>query len=116
MIVKLLTEHYLEFLSLKGGCTGSSENTLGKMPHCLKSHVTGHLLHTVYCISWFNVLVIFFSFEPIAPHKTTRQVYVFHSYYFLIFFCRSCVVSLHALMDKRRTMGHVKVSQNKPMD
>ena len=28
MIVKLLTEHHLEFLSLKGGCTGSSESTL----------------------------------------------------------------------------------------
>ena len=26
MIVKLLTEHHLEFLSLKGGCRGSSEN------------------------------------------------------------------------------------------
>ena len=26
MIVKLLTEHHLEFLSLKGGCTGSSES------------------------------------------------------------------------------------------
>ena len=30
MIVKLLTEHNLEFLSLKGGCTGSSESTLAK--------------------------------------------------------------------------------------
>ena len=28
MIVKLLTEHHLEFISLKGGCTGSSEFTL----------------------------------------------------------------------------------------
>ena len=27
MIVKLLTEHHLEFLSLKGGCRGSSEST-----------------------------------------------------------------------------------------
>ena len=26
------------FLSLKGGCTGSSESTLVKMPHCWKSH------------------------------------------------------------------------------
>ena len=26
MIVKLLTEHHLEFLSLTGGCRGSSEN------------------------------------------------------------------------------------------
>ena len=30
MIVKLLTEHHLEFLSLKGGCRGSSESTLVK--------------------------------------------------------------------------------------
>ena len=27
MIVKLLTEHNLEFLSLAGGCRGSSEST-----------------------------------------------------------------------------------------
>ena len=39
MSVKLLTEHHLEFLSLKGGCTGLSESTLVKMPHCWKSHV-----------------------------------------------------------------------------
>ena len=43
MIVKLLTEHHLEFLSLKGGCTGSYESTLVKMPHCWQSHVTAHL-------------------------------------------------------------------------
>ena len=43
MIVKLLTEHRLEFLSLKGGFTGSSESTHGKMPHCLKSHATAHI-------------------------------------------------------------------------
>ena len=35
MSVKLLTEHRLEFVSLKGGCTGSSESTLVKMPHCV---------------------------------------------------------------------------------
>ena len=39
MSVKLLTEHHLEFLSLKGGCTGSSDSTLVKIPHCWKSHV-----------------------------------------------------------------------------
>ena len=44
MIVKLLTEHHLEFLSLKGGYTGLSESTLVKMPHCWKSHVTSHLV------------------------------------------------------------------------
>ena len=31
MIVKLLTEQHLEFLSSKGGCTGSSESTLVKI-------------------------------------------------------------------------------------
>ena len=43
MTVKLLYEHHLELLSLKGGCTCSSEATLVKMPHCCKSHVTAHL-------------------------------------------------------------------------
>ena len=31
MSVKLLTEHHLEFLSLKGGYTGSSESTFIKI-------------------------------------------------------------------------------------
>ena len=39
MSVKLLTVQHLEFLSLTGGCTGSSESTLVKMPHCWKSYV-----------------------------------------------------------------------------
>ena len=43
MRVMLLTEHHLEFLSLKGGCTGSSESTLVKMTHCWKSHVAAQI-------------------------------------------------------------------------
>ena len=43
MNAKLLTEHQLEFLSLKGRCTGSSESTVVKMPHCWKSHVAAQL-------------------------------------------------------------------------
>ena len=43
MIVKLPTEHHLEFLSLKGGCRGSSEFTHVKMPHCWKSHALAQL-------------------------------------------------------------------------
>ena len=39
MTVKLLTEMHVEYLSLKVGCTGSSESTLVKMPHCWESHV-----------------------------------------------------------------------------
>ena len=37
MSVKLLTEHNSVVFSLKEGCTGSSESTLMKMPHCRKS-------------------------------------------------------------------------------
>ena len=47
MIVKLLTEHHLEFLSLKGGCRGSSESTLVNMSNCLKSHVEAHYYYEV---------------------------------------------------------------------
>ena len=43
MIVKLLTEYHLEFLSLKGGCRGSSESTLVKMSNCWKSHAAAHM-------------------------------------------------------------------------
>ena len=43
MTVKLLIEHHLEFLRVKGGCTGSSESTLVKIPHCWKSHAAAQL-------------------------------------------------------------------------
>ena len=43
MIVKLLTERHLEFLSLKGSCTGSSESTLVKMSNCWKSHALAQI-------------------------------------------------------------------------
>ena len=44
MSVKLLAEHHLEFLRLKGGCTDSSGSTLVKMPHCWKLHVVAQLI------------------------------------------------------------------------
>ena len=53
MIVKLLTEHHLEFLSLKGGCIGSSESTLAKMSNCWKSHAVAHL-----CRSYTKLLLL----------------------------------------------------------
>ena len=39
MNIKLLNERHLEFLTLKGGFTGSSESTLAKMPHCCGSYI-----------------------------------------------------------------------------
>ena len=47
MNIKLLTEHHLGFLSSKGCCTGLSESTFIKMPHCWKSHVMAHILITL---------------------------------------------------------------------
>ena len=56
MIVKLLTEHHLECLSLKGGCRGSSESTHDEMPHCWKSHALAQLFNprtlSVLISSW----------------------------------------------------------------
>ena len=50
MIVKILTEHHLECLSLKGGCRGSSESTIVKMAHYWKSRVTARM-HKVDLLS-----------------------------------------------------------------
>ena len=43
MTGKLLPEHHFEILSLKGGCTGSSESILIKKPHGWKSYVVAHM-------------------------------------------------------------------------
>ena len=51
MIVKLLTEHHFEFLSLKGGCRGSCESTLVKMSNCWKSHDAAQLLFQFF-LTW----------------------------------------------------------------
>ena len=56
MSVKLLTEHQLEFLNLKGGCRGSSESTLVKMSNCWKSHAAAYLLlcSLFFCPEYFG--------------------------------------------------------------
>ena len=58
MIVKLLTEHHLEFLSLKEGCRDSPEYTLVKMSNCWKSHAAVHM-----SLAWTIMaqLEVFFS-------------------------------------------------------
>ena len=43
-----MMEHHLDFLSLKGGCTGSSESTL------VKSHIVGnHMSRLIYFPAFF---------------------------------------------------------------
>ena len=63
MIVKLLTERHLEFLSLKGGCRGSSESTHVKMPHCWKFLALAHMILTCQSILSFSHLVLHFIFQ-----------------------------------------------------
>ena len=69
MTVNVLTEHHLEFLSLLGGCTGSSESIHAKVPHCWKSHVAAHILlvdqsytarenNSIFILTYFYVKII----------------------------------------------------------
>ena len=69
MSVKLLTEHHLEFPSLKGGCIDSSESTLVKMPHCWKSHVAAQLCAFQQC----GILTSVDSGEPVQPPAKLRS-------------------------------------------
>ena len=66
MNVQLLTEHHLECLSLKGGCTGSSESTLVKTPHCLKSRVVA----LIYFRPTHETLVLIASTSSLDPAST----------------------------------------------
>ena len=79
MIAKLLTEHHLEFLSLKGGCRRLFESTLVKMSNSWKSHAAAQLLFTkcsciVYQINgniadYFAVWQRSLSFQPYSSNS-----------------------------------------------
>ena len=62
MIVKLLTEHHLEFLGLKGGCRGSFES---KMPHCWKSHALAQNFNYFFFFTKLFICI----FIILAPQK-----------------------------------------------
>ena len=96
MSIKLLTEHNLEFLSLKGGCTGSSETTLVKMPHKWKSHAVAHLYESIMCMthnehfhsltSINRILILFIRIKSAKSGGRHREnVTVFDTKYLLIF-------------------------------
>ena len=67
MIFKLLNEHHLEFLSLKGGCRGLSESTHVKMAYCRKSHAIAQF--TPLGLIRLNI-----SCESSAARRFTRNV------------------------------------------
>ena len=84
MTVKLLTGHNLEFLRLKGGCTGSSESTLVKIPHCWKSHAAAIIGHSD-CIL-FYALIIHWSEKGKLQEKRHNSLLLFSVIFQLI--CR----------------------------
>ena len=71
MSVKLLTKHHLEFLRLKGGCTGSSESTPVKMPHCWKLHVAAHLTNLIGIVICLSLAGRPFIVELTNPHRVS---------------------------------------------
>ena len=73
MTVKLLTEHNLEFLSLKGGDTGWSNSTLVKMSYCWKSNVMAHFIIVLLSNDKQNLtfMHLHYYYEPkhVLAHK-----------------------------------------------
>ena len=79
MSVKLLTEQHLEFLSLKGGCTGSSEYIHVKMHYCWKSHVMTQMCIIFFVYNHFRISDRIFC---IGLHNTTNIQHC------AVFFCK----------------------------
>ena len=70
MIVKLLTEHHLESLSLKGSCRGSSKSNLVKMSNCWKSHAMAH-----FCFYLQNGNVRFTNVGQNIPGQKSHAIF-----------------------------------------
>ena len=75
MSVKLLTEHRLEFVSLKGGCTGSSES---------KSNVGAQFMIYWLRADAYDMLGTFISQKGKFQTSTTNLVF------------RACIAPFHA--------------------
>ena len=87
MSVKLLTEHHLEFLSLKGSCTSSSESTLVKIPHCRKSHIAAHFVIALKFATYDSCLI-----DSLRP---SQQLFSYVGTVFLSRTSTMCLVQRH---------------------
>ena len=74
MGAKLLAEHHLEFLSLKGGCTGSSESTLVKITHCWKSR-HGSFVVYLFLVTFFTNLWLEVGLFKNLSNKTLIHIF-----------------------------------------
>ena len=76
--VKLLTEHHLEFLSLKIGCTCSSESSHVKIPHCWKSHVTDQIyLHEQLKVHVQSTGTCIILFKEIGAYVYIKGLFIY---------------------------------------
>ena len=98
MNIKLLTEHHLEFLSSKGGCTGLSESTLVKMPHFWKSDVMAHNIESstylnqpVFALFVFYILILRLKIHQILYSLETSAFEELGSEF--INFASNCVIN-----------------------
>ena len=64
----MMIKQYLEFLSLKGGCIGSSESIHVKMPHCWKSHAMAHFS---FSFQFFDSPVLYL--ESVTPRPSPGE-------------------------------------------
>ena len=101
MIVKLMTEHRLEFLSLKGGCRGSSVSTHVKMPDCQTSalrritrgsHIAYYSLMFLIAITFKGQVHVFSGRVKIVSHSSCRTSAIFK------YFCPLAQISYLSLI------------------
>ena len=64
MIVKLLTEHHLEFLSFKEAAQARLSLHLSRMPHCWNSHA----------MAYFFLKIVLFLFAEHYPVVSVHQI------------------------------------------
>ena len=103
MSVKLLTEHRLEFVCLKGGCTGSSESTLVRMPHCVAAQFMIYWLRA----DAYDMLGTFISQRKGKTQTSTTNL-VFHasSAPFMLEFIVIVVVFFMQTHEKETKLGN----------
>ena len=104
MSVKLLTEHHLEFLSLKGGCTGSSESTFVKLSHCWKSHATAQMAnHPTFIFLTIGFLLIVVTLKSSSKLwkeiNTSKRLVIYHNYVVLSS-CKCSTVNGQRLLNR----------------
>ena len=102
MIVKLLTEYHLAFLSIKGGCTGSSESTFVKLLEI--SYRGCYDIKTTLKLHSCNALKVHFCGEYVkfchTHYKCTKHCHGHHYKTLLNMYTTSGLsVSLHGVIS-----------------